>query len=102
LFTGDAEIDEELSVVESQQVLQSTLLKVGHHGSYTSTSEDFLKAVNPEYAIISVGSNNEYGHPHDIVLNRLSKYCQEIYRTDIVGEIICSSDGEKLTFSFKP
>lgn len=101
LFTGDAEIDEERSVVESQQVLQSTLLKVGHHGSYTSTSEEFLKAVNPEFAVISVGANNDYGHPHDIVLNRLSLYCQQIYRTDVVGEIVCCSDGEKLTFSFK-
>ena len=73
LFTGDAEIDEERSVVESQQVLQSTLLKVGHHGSYTSTSEEFLKAVNPEFAVISVGANNDYGHPHDRVQGLLTR-----------------------------
>lgn len=102
LFTGDAETDEELSLVASGIELQSTLLKVGHHGSYTSSSEAFLSAVAPEYAVISVGKGNEYGHPHDVVLDRLSKYCSVIYRTDLLGEIVCRSDGSSLTFDFTP
>lgn len=102
LFTGDAETDEELSLVASGIELQSTLLKVGHHGSYTSSSEAFLSAVAPEYAVISVGKGNEYGHPHDVVLDRLSNYCSVIYRTDLLGEIVCRSDGSSLTFDFAP
>lgn len=98
LFTGDAEEAEELSIIEARSNIRSTLLKVGHHGSYTSSSEKFLKAVSPEYAIISVGENNEYGHPHEGPLERLTQYCSTIYRTDINGEIICTSDGHVLTF----
>lgn len=100
LFTGDAEIEEELAVVLSGQEIQSTLLKVGHHGSYTSSSEQFLSAVNPEYAVISVGKDNEYGHPHEVALDRLVKYCKQIYRTDTNGENVCYSDGFELSFEF--
>ena len=98
LFTGDAEIEEELSVVSSGLKLQSTLLKVGHHGSYTSSTEAFLSAVDPKYAVISVGKDNEYGHPHDVIFERLSSVCDVIYRTDIDGEITCISDGMTLSF----
>ncbi len=98
LFTGDAEIAEELSVIDSGQTLKSTLLKVGHHGSYTSSTTDFLNAVLPEYAVISAGKDNEHGHPHDVVLERLSEYCKKVYRTDLDGEIVCRSDGKKLSF----
>lgn len=100
LFTGDAEIEEETSVIVTRSELHSTLLKVGHHGSYTSSSEPFVAAVNPNYAIISVGKDNEYGHPHDIALERLQNYCSDIYRTDLLGEIVCYSDGITLTFEF--
>lgn len=100
LFTGDAEKEEELSVVRSGAEIKSTLLKVGHHGSYTSSSEEFLAAVNPEYAVISVGKDNGYGHPHEQVVSRLERFCNTILRTDIVGEIICYSDGYDLTFEY--
>ena len=99
LFTGDAEIEEELSVVHSEQIIQSTLLKVGHHGSYTSSSEEFLKAVSPKYAIISVGKDNGYGHPHEEAMNRIQQYCDTVLRTDVVGEIVCVSDGKELSFN---
>ncbi len=100
LFTGDAEREEELSVLRAGYNLESTLLKVGHHGSFTSSTEEFLNAVSPEYAVISVGKDNEYGHPHKAVMDRLSKYCKAIFRTDLDGEIVCYSDGEELTFAF--
>ena len=100
LFTGDAEYEEELSVVGGDLELRSTLLKVGHHGSYTSSSREFLAAVKPDYAVISLGAGNEDGHPHAEALERLSKTCRHIYRTDISGEIICRSDGEDLSFTF--
>lgn len=99
LLTGDAEIEEELSVVHSEQIIQSTLLKVGHHGSYTSSSEEFLKAVSPKYAIISVGKDNGYGHPHEEAMNRIQQYCDTVLRTDVVGEIVCVSDGKELSFN---
>ena len=100
LFTGDAELEEEISVIGTMYELRSTLLKVGHHGSYTSSSEAFVAAVDPNYAIISVGKDNEYGHPHDVALERLQSYCSTIYRTDLLGEIVCYSDGTTLTFEF--
>ena len=99
LFTGDAEAEEERSLVDANIDLGSTLLKVAHHGSYTSSTEEFMSAVNPDYAIISVGKDNEYGHPHDTALARIAQYCPVIYRTDMNGEIICVSDGTALAFS---
>ena len=95
---GPIEEAEEMSIIRSGAELRSTLLKVGHHGSYTSTCHKFTKAVSPEYAVISVGKDNEYGHPHDGPLSRLHEYCKVIYRTDINGEIIVTSDGSELTF----
>ena len=101
LFTGDAEEAEELSIVNSKAVLRSTLLKVGHHGSSTSSSKEFLRAIKPDVSIISVGKDNGYGHPHEVILERLQKFCTKIYRTDIQGEIICRSDGSSLSFTFQ-
>lgn len=83
LFTGDAEKEEELSVLSAGAELRSTLLKVGHHGSYTSSTREFLEAVRPEYAVISVGKENDYDHPHNSVLRRLGQVCDTIYRTDL-------------------
>lgn len=100
LFTGDAETEEEQSVVDAGYDLHSTLLKVGHHGSYSSSCKAFLKAVRPEYAVISVGRENDYGHPHDVTIDRLSRYCSKVYRTDISGDIVCRSNGTELTFDF--
>ena len=100
LFAGDAGKEEELSVLNSGEALKSTLLKVGHHGSYSSSSKEFLEAVQPEYAVISCGKDNDYNHPHNSVLKRLGQVCDTIYRTDLDGEIVCRSDGKDLVFSF--
>jgi len=87
LFTGDLESDAEAVLLNSGR-LDADVLKVGHHGSKTSTTESFLKAVNPDYAIIEVGENNRYGHPHDSVTKRLKKHETMIYRTDRNGDIL--------------
>lgn len=94
LYTGDAE---SLSESEITGDIKSDVLKVGHHGSDTSSSEEFLSRVNPKYAIISVGENNSYNHPSTTVLDRLKKYTDNIYRTDLNGTIKVSSDGVNIT-----
>ncbi len=97
LFTGDAEAMAEEDIVDSGAVLSSTLLQVGHHGSETSTSYQFLREVMPEYAVISVGEDNSYGHPHDVILSRLEDAGCQVYRTDEQGHIIAQSDGKTIT-----
>jgi len=97
MFKGDAERESETDLVESGVDLSATVLKVSHHGSETSTSYPFLRAVMPEIAIISVGANNRYGHPHDTTLSRLRDAGVTIYRTDLQGDIIIRSDGVNLT-----
>ncbi len=77
--------------------LSGQVLKVGHHGSRTSTSPEYVKAVAPEYAAISDGKNNRYGHPHKETLDTLNKYHVKILRTDLEGRIIFESDGENIT-----
>ncbi len=99
LFAGDAEVSEEEDIIMSGRELESTVLKVGHHGSDTSSSWEFLSAVSPEYAVISVGTGNSYGHPSQSVLDSLTVIGATIYRTDISGTIICESDGENVFFS---
>ena len=98
LFTGDAEWDSEHAMVDSGCELSATLLKVGHHGSDTSSGYVFLREVMPQYAVISVGADNTYGHPADAVLSRLRDAGATVYRTDLHGTIICHSDGQTLTF----
>lgn len=83
LFTGDAETENEKSITWEQ----TDILKVGHHGSTTSTSQKFLNQIKPKYAIISVGKNNDYGHPKEKILERLKNEGAEIYRTDECGTI---------------
>ena len=95
LFTGDAETEEEQDILASGADIDVDVLKVGHHGSKSSTSARFLKAANPEYAVISVGKNS-YGHPTEEVLDRLNEAGITTYRTDEVGSIIMKSDGENL------
>ena len=90
LFMGDAET---LSEKEITGDVEADVLKVGHHGSRTSTSQAFLNKVNPSYAVISVGLNNDYKHPHQEVLDRLEKKNIKIYRTDQNGDIIFTTDG---------
>ena len=100
LFTGDAEEPAEDVILQSGQDIQSTVLKVGHHGSRTSTSEAFLDTVNPAYAVISCGKGNSYGHPHDVTLAKLQSKDIEVFRTDEMGDIYCTSDGKDVTFTY--
>lgn len=99
LFTGDAERAEEQDLLNAGVNLQSTVLKVGHHGSDTSTSYPFLRAVAPQYAVISVGAGNSYGHPTEAVLSRLRDAGVTPFRTDLQGEITAVSDGQTVNFS---
>lgn len=87
LFTGDLEEIGEMELAENYPFLDVDVLKVGHHGSKTSSSEEFLQQFQPEIAVISVGKNNRYSHPHDIVLTRLASHRMTIYRTDKNGAI---------------
>ena len=93
LFTGDAERDEEQSILAQNYDLSATVLKVGHHGSGDSTTYPFLREIMPEYAIISVGENN-YGHPTEETLSRLRDADVKVFRTDMQGDIIASSNGK--------
>ena len=97
LFTGDAEREEEQELLESGYDLESTVLKVRHHGSDTSTSYLFLRTVNPQYAVISVGADNTYGHPTEAVLSRLRDADVKTCRTDLQGTITAVSDGKKIS-----
>jgi competence protein ComEC len=99
LFTGDAERTAEADILEAGYDLSATVLKVGHHGSDTSTSYPFLREVMPEYGVICVGKDNSYGHPTDDTLSRLRDADVKVYRTDLQGTIICTSDGEKVAFT---
>lgn len=100
LFTADAEQETEEKILESGQDIESTVLKVGHHGSSTSTSQAFLDAVSPTYAVISCGKDNSYGHPHSETLAKLASAGVEVLRTDELGDIYCTSDGTEVTFSY--
>ena len=101
LFTGDMESDAEIDLLESGVMLRSTVLKVGHHGSSTSTSYRFLREVAPKYAVISVGKDNQYDHPNEDVLSRLRDADVTLYRTDMQGDIVCISDGVTVSFLAK-
>lgn len=100
LFTGDAEQETEEKILETGKDIESTVLKVGHHGSSTSTSQAFLDAVSPMYAVISCGKGNSYGHPHSETLAKLASAGVEVLRTDELGDIYCTSDGTEVTFSY--
>ncbi|HTE49061.1 MAG TPA: ComEC/Rec2 family competence protein [Candidatus Paceibacterota bacterium] len=103
MLTGDATTKTEKIILgeNSLAMLQSDILKVGHHGSRTSTSEAFVKAVSPEVALISDGKDNKYGHPHQDTLDTLASFGAKIFRTDLLGTIIMESDGKNETFSFQ-
>lgn len=96
LFTGDAEVEVEQLLVGQGIDLSATVLKVGHHGSDTSTSQLLLDAVNPDYAVISLGANNSFGHPHVSVIDRLKSAGAQIFRTDEHGTISLYTDGVNL------
>ncbi len=101
LFTGDAEKEEELEILDTDVDLDCNVLKAGHHGSKTSSSKEFLEKVTPEICIIQVGENNDYGHPHSAALKRIKKYTERIYRNDICGDIVAFSDGENISVEYE-
>jgi competence protein ComEC len=101
LFTGDIEGEVESDLTPYLEPVD--VLKVAHHGSHYSTTEDFLRLAHPRYAIISAGKHNVYHHPHPEVLQRLSSFGAQIYRTDKNGAVIVVTDGRNLTVrSFQP
>lgn len=95
LFTGDATAEVENKVGETYDI-DVDVLKVAHHGSRSSSSNIFLKEATPEYAIISVGKWNRFGHPVDAVLRRLNKYSKQVLRTDLEGTVVIISDGKSI------
>lgn len=97
LITGDLTKENEKRILEKGSNIRSTVLKVGHHGSNTSSSAEFLQAVAPRYAVICVGANNDFGHPKAEVLERLQSTGIEILRTDRDGEIKFCTDGKSIS-----
>lgn len=98
IITGDAEDWSEYMMIDAGVNLKADVLRVAHHGSYNSSTMEFLLAVQPDYAVISVGRDNGYGHPHQVVLDRLKEINVVLFRTDMVGTIVCTSDGETISF----
>lgn len=100
LFTGDIEEKAEKEILLkykiNENILKANILKVAHHGSKSSSSEEFLERVSPDIAIIGVGKNNKFGHPNKEVINNILKYKTEIYRTDKDGEIKVKTDGIRI------
>ncbi len=96
LFMGDAEYTVENQLKSS--ISHYDVLKVGHHGSNSSSTANFLEKVCPTYAVISCGEDNSYGHPHEQVLNRLERFGSTVYRTDEQGTVVAESDGRKISF----
>ena len=96
IITGDAEDWSEYMMIDSGMNLKSDVLRVAHHGSNTASTAEFLRKIQPEYAVISVGKDNGYGHPHQEVLGRLAEVAAKVLRTDELGTIIMESDGEAI------
>lgn len=97
LFTGDAGKSVEKQILNSPYVLTSDVLKLSHHGSNTGNSDAFLYEVMPQYAVITCGKDNSYGHPHQDVVNRLERHSIRSFRSDVHGDIVFSTDGTTLT-----
>ena len=102
LFAGDAEITSENAMLSQGYDVQADVLKIGHHGSSSSTGDSFLQAISPLYAIISVGKDNTYGHPAGSTLTRLQAAGVKTYRTDLAGTIVTTSDGTTIAFNSSP
>lgn len=101
LFEGDAEALSEMEMVKKGYDLKADVLKVGHHGSSSSTCAKFLAKVQPKYAVISVGKDNSYGHPQKGTMDRLKSSKVKVFRTDECGTIVALSDGKNITFNAK-
>ena len=100
LLTGDAEmpVEEKMLEIFNSEEFEAEVLKVGHHGSSDSTSQEFLEAVKPTWVVISVGVDNTYGHPSLRVIRRLERLGAKILRTDELGDIMMISDGENVEY----
>jgi beta-lactamase superfamily II metal-dependent hydrolase len=101
LLSGDAETESETAMCQSGLDLSSDVICPGHHGSYNATSELFLRCTSPTWAVISVGTN-DYGHPHAQTLQRLADAGVQVLRTDELGTIVASSDGQTITWNPDP
>ncbi len=107
LFTGDMEVDAENDMLDywvernSSEIVNVDVLKVGHHGSNTSSGYRFLYAVNPAYGVIPVGADNDYGHPHVEPMARLHQAGITLFRTDEMGTVTASTDGSEITFTWE-
>ena len=97
-FAGDCESQDEAVIIQSGYPLKSNVLKVAHHGSRYSSTNEFLNAIQPDYAVISVGGDNQYGHPTNDVLSDLQDRGVTLFRTDIQGTVHCISDGRSILF----
>ena len=102
LFSGDCEEEAEKDMLENGWNLDVDVYQVGHHGSKSSSSEEFLDAMSPAYAVISCAEGNSYGHPHARTLNNLRARYIKVFRTDEQGSIVAYSDGETLTWNCSP
>lgn len=99
LFTGDQTTTAEKDLLAADIPEDIEVLKVGHHGSSTSSSKKFLDVIQPEYAVIQCGADNSYSHPHETIVKRLAGYTDNIYRTDVQGTAVFTSDGRSLSVS---
>lgn len=102
LFDGDAEALSESEILAKQLDIQADVIKIGHHGSSSSTTQSFLDKVNPKYAIISDAKGNDYGHPYQVTLDKLNAKGIKTFRTDLNGTIIATSNGTDITFNENP
>lgn len=101
IITGDAEEEAEYNMIQEGHDLKANILRVGHHGSSTSSTKEFISKVDPEYAVISLGKDNSYGHPHKEVIDLLEEKNIVSLRTDELGNISIQTDGKKITFDQK-
>ena len=97
-MTGDAENQIEKLILQTDEDIAATILKVGHHGSKTATTQEFLDAINPKYALISCGLNNKFNHPSQEVIERLNKQNVKTFRTDELGTVMLTMTKQELFF----
>ena len=102
IFMGDAQDISEGEILQKQLDIKADVLKIGHHGSHSSTTQEFLDKVNPKYVVISCEKGNDYGHPHKETLTKLNSKNINVFRTDLNGTIIAESDGKEISFNVKP
>lgn len=102
LFTGDAEGDAQADIINSGFDIQADVLKVGHHGGKAAMNSTWIEAVMPDYGVISCGRNNDYGHPHEETLNLLAEKDVQLFRTDVQGHIVATSNGTDITWNCEP